>query len=216
MDNDIKERFDNASKEYVTDRYIWRYQAAQLVSMLVNPNLNDIILDIGCGTGKQIIELSYFIKLGIGIDISDGMIKQSTENARNENRKNVEFYIGTFDKPGGEFNLKDKQFTKIISNYTLHHLSLQEKKKAAEKMFDIGGQSLQAIIIGDLMFFENPDKYKDEYDTIGYGPKSDQPSKVEELVECFANFNFNVVVHKLHPLVGVLVAMKDKKATGTI
>lgn len=216
MDNDIKERFDNASKEYVTDRYIWRYKAAQLVSILVNPNLNDIILDIGCGTGKQIIELSYFIKLGIGIDISEGMIKQSTENARNENRKNVEFYIGTFDKPDGEFNLKDKQVTKIISNYALHHLSLQEKKKAIEEMFDIGGQSLQAIIIGDLMFFENPDKYKDEYDTIGYGPGSDQPSKVEELVECFSNFNFNVVVHKLHPLVGVLVAMKDKKAAGTI
>jgi SAM-dependent methyltransferase len=206
MDNGIKERFDNASKEYVTDRYIWRYKAAQLVSRLVNPNLNDIILDVGCGTGKQIIELSYFIKLGIGIDISEGMIKQSTENACNENRKNVEFFIGAFDKPDGEVNLKDKQITKIISNYALHHLSLQEKKKAIEKMFDIGGQSLQSIVIGDLMFFENPDKYKEEYDTIGYGPGSDQPSKVEELVKCFSKFDFDVVVHKLHPLVGVLAA----------
>ncbi len=206
MDNGIKERFDNASKKYVTDRYIWRYKAAQLVSRLVNPNSNDIILDMGCGTGKQIIELSYFIKLGIGIDISEGMIKQSIENCYNENINNVEFFIGSFDKPDGEVNLKDMQITKIISNYALHHLSLREKKKAIEKMFDVGGQSLQSIVIGDLMFFENPDKYKEKYDMIGYGPGSDQPSKVEELVECFSKFDFDVVVHKLHPLVGVLAA----------
>jgi len=208
MDNEIKERFDKASKEYVTDRYIWRYKAAQLVSKLVNPNLNDVILDIGCGTGKQIIELSYFIKLGIGIDISDGMINQSLKNVCNEDRKNVEFFIGTFDKPDEEVNLKNKKITKIISNYALHHLGLPEKNKAIEQMFNIGGESLQAIVLGDLMFFENPDKYRDEYDTIGYGPQSDQPSKVEDLLECFSKFHFNVVVHKLHPLVGVLAAKK--------
>lgn len=78
-------------------------------------------------------------------------------------------------------------------------------------MVEIGGESLQAIIIGDLTFFENPDKYKDEYDTIGYGPGSDQPSKAEELIECFSKFNFDLEVHKLHPLVGVLVAKKGKK-----
>lgn len=208
MDNSIKEKFDTASKTYETDRYIFRYTTAQLVSKLVNPNPKDIILDMGCGTGKQIIELSYFIKLGIGIDISDGMIKKSVENACNENRKNLEFFIGTFDNPSKEVDLKDKQITKIISNYALHHLSLPEKKNAIEKMFDIGGQSLQAIVIGDLMFFEGPDQYKDEYDVIGYGPGSDQPSTVEELVECFLKFDFNVVVLKLHPLVGVLVASK--------
>ncbi len=65
MDNNVKERFDKASKEYVTDRYIWRKRAGQLVSNLINPSLNDIILDIGCGTGNQIIELSSDIRLGI-------------------------------------------------------------------------------------------------------------------------------------------------------
>ena len=61
IDNSVKERFDNASKEYVTDNYIWRYRSAKLVSELVNPSVNDIILDMGCGTGKQIIELSNTI-----------------------------------------------------------------------------------------------------------------------------------------------------------
>lgn len=208
MDNNVKERFDNASKEYVTDKYIWRYKAGQLVSKLANPNLNDIILDIGCGTGKQIIELSNAIKLGIGIDISEGMIKQSTENACIENRENVEFFVGTFDKPDRDVDLKEKKITKIISNYALHHLNLKEKKNAVEKMVYIGGRSLETIIIGDLMFFENPDKYKDEYDIIGYGPEGDQPSMVEDLVKCFSGLDFNIEVHQLHPLVGVLVASK--------
>lgn len=208
MDYGVKERFDNASKEYVTDRYIWRYRSAQLVSKLVSPNINDIILDIGCGTGKQIIELSNSIKLGIGIDISDGMVKQATENARNENRENVKFYIGTFNKPDEKIDLSETHVTKIISNYALHHLNLQEKKKAIEKMADIGGRSLQMIIIGDLMFFENPDKYESEFNTVGYGPGSDKPSTVEELIGCFTNLPFNIEIHKLHPLVGVSVASK--------
>ncbi len=208
MDNGVKERFDNASKEYVTDRYIWRYRSAQLVNKLVSPNRNDIILDIGCGTGKQIIELSNFIKLGIGIDISDGMVKQATENARNENRENVKFYIGTFNRPDEKIDLSETHVTKIISNYALHHLNLQEKKKAIENMADLGGKSLEMIIIGDLMFFENPDKHKNEFNTVGYGPGSDQPSTVEELVGCFTKLSLNIEIHKLHPLVGVLVASK--------
>lgn len=208
MDNGVKERFDNASKEYVTDRYIWRYRSAQMVSKLARPNKNDIILDIGCGTGKQIIELSTYIKLGIGIDISDGMMKQATENAYNENRENVEFYVGTFNKPNERINLREIRVTKIISNYALHHLNLQEKKKAIEKMVDLGGQSLKKIIIGDLMFFENPNKHKNEFNTVGYGPGSDQPSTVDELVGCFTDLSLDIEIHKLHPLVGVLVASK--------
>lgn len=208
MDNGVKERFDNASKEYVTDRYIWRYRSAQMVSKIARPNKNDIILDIGCGTGKQIIELSTYIKLGIGIDISDGMMKQATENAYNENRENVEFYVGTFNKPNERINLREIHVTKIISNYALHHLNLQEKKKAIEKMVDLGGKSLKKIIIGDLMFFENPNKYKNEFNTVGYGPGSDQPSTVDELVGCFTDLSLDIEIHKLHPLVGVLVASK--------
>lgn len=159
-------------------------------------------------TGKQIIELSNYIKLGIGIDISDGMVEQATESARNENRENVEFYTGTFNKPDERINIREMHVTKIISNYALHHLNLQEKKKALKKMVDIGGQTLKTIIIGDLMFFESPDKYKDEFNSIGYGPGSDQPSTVEELIGCFNDLAFNIGVHKLHPLVGVLLASK--------
>ncbi len=208
MENTTKKRFDNASKKYLTDRYIWRYKSAQLVSKLVKPNESDVILDIGCGTGKQIIDLSDYIKLGIGIDISNGMIEQAIENAKNENKNNVNFYLGTFSKPDKETDLSLAGVTKIISNYALHHLNLEEKKKAIDKMIHVGGESLRMIVIGDLMFSDNPENYTNEFNTIGYGPGIDTPSTVDEMKECFVNLPYDIEIHKLHPLVGVLVATK--------
>lgn len=208
MNTNIKERFDEASSKYRTDSYVWRAKSAEMVSKLVSPQANDIILDIGCGTGIQIIELSKIVKLAIGIDISDGMIEQVRKNANNANRDNVKFYIGTFENPEKEINLKEQGITKIISNYALHHLNLQEKQDAFKKMIDIGGESLQTIVIGDLMFFENPDDYKEDFENVAYGPGDDQPSTVEDLTKCFSGLGFNIEIHKLHPLVGVLEARK--------
>lgn len=84
MEDKAKERFNNASSKYVTGSYIWRDRTAKLINELVKPNSKDIILDIGCGTGNQLIELSKKIKLAIGIDISEGMIKQAKENVKRE------------------------------------------------------------------------------------------------------------------------------------
>lgn len=206
MEVGAKQRFDNASKQYVTDSYYWRAKTAELINELLKPEMNDVVLDLGCGTGKQLIQLSQRVKLAIGIDISDGMIKQAEENAESESVQNTEFYIGTFEEPSLNVNLKAKYITKIISNYALHHLTTEFKKKAIEKMIAIGGESLQSIIVGDLMFFQDPKDYTEEFALVGYGPEMDFPSSVEELTDCFLNFNFTVEVHKLHPLVGVIVA----------
>jgi DNA-binding transcriptional MerR regulator/precorrin-6B methylase 2 len=206
METRAKQRFNNASNQYVTDSYYWRSKTAELINELVKPNINDILLDLGCGTGKQIIELSPKVKLAIGVDISDGMIRQANENIQNEKVNNIELYIGTFEEPSLNVDLQKKSITKIISNYALHHLTIEYKQKAIEKMINIGGESLQSIIIGDLMFFENPNNFREEFSLVGYGPEVDFPSTVEELKNCFLNFDFNVEVHKLHPLVGVVVA----------
>ncbi|WP_346846672.1 MerR family transcriptional regulator [uncultured Clostridium sp.] len=210
METRAKQRFNDASKQYVTDSYHWRSKTAELINELIKPNINDIVLDLGCGTGKQIIELSRKIKLAIGVDISDGMLKQAKENIENERAHNIELYIGTFEEPELSVDLRKKCITKIISNYALHHLTTIYKQKAIEKMINIGGENLQSIIIGDLMFFKNPNDYKDEFSLVGYGPEVDFPSSVEELKNCFLNFDFTVEVHRLHPLVGVVVANRNK------
>ncbi|MFL0268083.1 MerR family transcriptional regulator [Candidatus Clostridium radicumherbarum] len=206
MESRAKQRFNNASTQYVTDGYYWRAKSAELINKLVKPNLNDIILDLGCGTGKQIIDLSRKIKLAIGVDISDGMITQSKENIEKARVHNVEVYVGSFEEPDLNVDLQKKCINKIISNYALHHLTTKYKKDAIEKMVTLGGDNLESIIIGDLMFFDNPDDYKEEFSLVGYGPEVDFPSSAEELANCFLNFGFEIHVHKLHPLVGVIAA----------
>lgn len=210
METRAKQRFNQASNQYVTDSYYWRSKTAELINELIKPNINDVVLDLGCGTGKQIIELSRKVKLAIGVDISDGMIRQAKENIENERIHNIEFYIGTFEEPNLNIDLQKKCITKIISNYALHHLTTTYKQKAIEKMINVGGESLQSIIIGDLMFFQNPNDYIQEFSVVGYGPEVDFPSSVEELMNCFSNFDFTVEVHRLHPLVGVMVARRNR------
>lgn len=207
MEDKAKERFNNASSKYVTGSYIWRDRTAKLINELVKPNSKDIILDIGCGTGNQLIELSKKIKLAIGIDISEGMIKQAKENVKREGKNNIEFFIGTFLEPNLNIALGEKHVTKIISNYALHHLAMEYKEKAIEKMIDLN-EDVKQIIIGDLMFFEDPEKYKSEFSLVGYGPEVDFPSTVKEIKECFEKFYFITEIHKLHPLVGVIVAKR--------
>lgn len=208
METRAKQRFNNASNQYVTDSYYWRSKTAELINELVKPNMDDVILDLGCGTGKQIIELSHKIKLAIGVDISDGMLRQAKENIEKERINNIDLYIGTFEEPNMNVDLHKKGVTKIISNYALHHLATEYKQKAIEKMINIGGENLQNIIIGDLMFFENPDDFREEFSIVGYGPEVDSPSSVEELMNCFLNYDFTLEVHKLHPLVGVIIASR--------
>jgi len=173
METSAKQRFNNASKQYITDSYYWRSKTAEIINQLVKPNMNDVVLDLGCGNGKQIIELSRKVKLAIGVDISDGMIRQAKENIENEKVYNIELYIGTFEDPNLNVDLQKKCVTKIISNYALHHLTTIYKQKAIQKMINIGGENLQSIIIGDLMFFEDPNDYKKEFSSVGYGPEVD-------------------------------------------
>lgn len=209
METRAKQRFNNASKQYVTDSYYWRAKTAGLMNELVKPNVNDVVLDLGCGTGKQLIKLSSKVKLAIGVDVSDGMVTQAKDNGDKEGIHNLEFYIGSFEEPDLNVDLKKKSVTKIISNYALHHLTTAYKQKAIEKMISIGGETLESIIIGDLMFFEEPMDYEEEFSLVGYGPEVDSPSSVEELINCFSNFDFSIEVHRLHPLVGVLVANRN-------
>jgi len=211
MEVKAKQRFNNACKQYVTNSYYWRAKTAELINELVKPNIDDVILDLGCGTDKQLIEISKKVKLAIGVDISEGMLKQAKENVENEGVRNIELYIGSFEEPSLNIDLQRKHITKIISNYALHHLTTEYKQKAIENMIDIGGENLQSVIIGDLMFFENPETHKEEFALVGYGPEVDFPSSIEELMNCFLNFDFTIEVHKLHPLVGVIIANSNKK-----
>jgi len=59
-------------------------------------------------------------------------------------------------------------------------------------------------MIGDLMFFDEPDKHRDDFDKVRYDEgEYDFPPTVKYLTECLGG---EVQAHQIHPLVGVLAA----------
>lgn len=75
-------------------------------------------------------------------------------------------------------------------------------------MINLAGDNLEMIVIGDLMFFDDPENYADQYDQIGYGPGIDLPCYADELACLFDGSVFTVTLDRIHPLVGVLKAMR--------
>jgi ubiquinone/menaquinone biosynthesis C-methylase UbiE len=98
------------------------YHLQKFVKLLGPPPKK--ILDAGCGTGKDI---SYFSSLGyevIGIDLSEGMLKEAKETLKN--RPNVCLIRGDFRTTG----FPDNYFDGIWSSASLVHLPQNEKKRA--------------------------------------------------------------------------------------
>ena len=54
-------------------------------------NTNDTLLDFGCATGKNTIELSEYVDNVRGIDISSKMIEIAQNKAKDQNIGNVTF-----------------------------------------------------------------------------------------------------------------------------
>jgi 2-polyprenyl-6-hydroxyphenyl methylase/3-demethylubiquinone-9 3-methyltransferase len=79
---DIKVFFDECASDYAEkhgnlDRLI-NYRIS-LIKEAVQPRINHLVLDLGCGIGHYLSELAGLIGHGIGIDISDNMIKTAKE-----------------------------------------------------------------------------------------------------------------------------------------
>lgn len=52
------------------------------------------VLDLGCGTGRQLLDLAGLISGGMGLDLSEGMIMQAREHARGSGVDVIEFQTG--------------------------------------------------------------------------------------------------------------------------
>ena len=73
-------------------------------------------LDLGCGTGRTVFELSKHFKNVIGVDISDSMVEFAQQKC--QNKCNTTFFNNDIRK----LNLKPNSFDYIVSHTTFHHL----------------------------------------------------------------------------------------------
>jgi arsenite methyltransferase len=91
-----------------------------------------VILDVGCGTGSLALLLSPHAKHVHGLDISGEMVRIARKKAAAQNSHNVTFHIGDLDSkvPFAKASLDG------ICAYSLLHL-LQEPAEALERIYSL-------------------------------------------------------------------------------
>lgn len=166
----------------------------------------DVLLDVGTGTGDTAIAAAHICCQVIGIDISKNRLEKARQKAVQENVENVIFAYGAFEELCAELDLASYSITKILAVYSLHHLPDPLKRKSLCMMADLLHKPGR-IVIGDIMFFEDPEEYRETFDDVYYDDgNTDFPSSVEYLTECLEQIGAHVHIEKIHPLVGVIRA----------
>ena len=187
-------RFDEIAGEYDEGNTEEYRACVSLVVEHADPLPDDTVLDLGTGTGAIALALAPAAGRVVGRDISEGMMEQAREKARQQGFDNVEFGRGTFREPN-----YDGRVDVVVSNFAMHHLSDEEKREAIEVIASLGPRK---FVLGDVMFFGTPDPEEPFY-----SPEVDDPSTVGYLADALTDAGFSLTaVEMVHEQVGVLVA----------
>ncbi|WP_435095555.1 class I SAM-dependent methyltransferase [Halarchaeum sp. P4] len=193
---DHAERFDEIAAEYDESSGDVYMECLRLVIEHADPTGDDVVLDLGCGTGAVALALADEAGRVVGRDVSEGMLSKARQKASARNLSNVEFGEGRFRDPG-----YDGEATIVTSNFALHHLDDEAKREAIAVM---AGYGPRRIVLGDVMFFGEPNPEEPFYD-----PEVDDPATVGVLVDAFTDEGYAITaVEMVHPQAGVLVAEK--------
>ena len=193
-------RFDEKAGAYDDSKSEEYHACANLVVEHATPESDDVVLDLGTGTGAIALALAPDAKRVVGRDISDGMLEQARQKAAEAGLENVTFGHGTFQEP--EY---DGPVDVVVSNFALHHLSDTEKREAISVIADLEPRK---FVLGDVMFFGDPDP-----DDPFYTPAVDDPATVGMLADAFTDAGFSLTaVERVHDQVGVLVAERSPTA----
>jgi len=187
-------RFDDVAAEYDDEMTPEYNECVALVLEHAAPTSDETVLDLGCGTGAIALGLAADAGTVVGRDISEGMMDQAREKAAERGLENVEFGEGRFREPNydGDVNV-------VTSNFAMHHLADDEKREAIDV---IAALDPRRIVLGDVMFFGEPDPEEPFY-----SPEVDDPATVGVLADAFTDAGYALTeVEMVHDQVGVLVA----------
>jgi len=188
------DRFSRLAPEYDDDASPSYRACADLIVSYADPAPDDVVLDLGTGTGAIALALAPDAGRVVGRDISDGMLDEARRKATERDLSNVEFGEGRFRDPN-----YDGSVDVVVSNFALHHLSDDEKREAIEA---IAALDPRKFVLGDVMFFEDPDPESDVYD-----PAVDDPAQAGVLAAALTDAGFVLTaVDRVSPAVGVVVA----------
>jgi SAM-dependent methyltransferase len=189
------DRFSDSAAEYDETQDSPEYRAAaDLVVDHADPNPEDTVLDLGTGTGAIAFGVTADAGKVIGRDISEGMLEQASRKASERGVDNVEFGHGRFREPN-----VSEPVDIVTSNFAMHHLGDDEKREAIQIIAEMRPRR---IVLGDVMFFGDPDPEEPFY-----SPEVDDPATVGVLADAFTDHGYALTaVEMIADQVGVLVA----------
>lgn len=120
--------------------------AARVVDS-ADPQPDDVVIDLGAGTGLLSLALAPRVDRVLAVDFAPEMLRRLAERARRDKHDNVE----TIEADLRHLPFDDESATLVVSNYAFHHLGRGEKELAlaeARRVLAPGGR----LVICDMMF----------------------------------------------------------------
>ncbi len=111
--------FDRWSETYEHDsaaRWLREVQTEALAALALRPD--DVLLDVGCGTGAAVRDAAPNVARAVGFDLSPGMIAQARTRAQTAGLDNVEFRQGDVSGP---LPFAGAEFTALVCTTAFHH-----------------------------------------------------------------------------------------------
>jgi ubiquinone/menaquinone biosynthesis C-methylase UbiE len=114
---------------------------------LAEPKRDDLVVDLGAGTGLLALALAPLVSELVAVDISERMLERLDDAAVGDGIHNVQ----TLNADLRRLPLADESATLVVSNYAFHHLDDAGKELAlaeARRILRPGGR----LVICDMMF----------------------------------------------------------------
>ncbi|MBV0903232.1 class I SAM-dependent methyltransferase [Haloarcula salina] len=191
------ERFSEHAADYDESQDSDAYRACvDFVVEHAAPDADDVVLDIGTGTGAIALALAPDAGEVLGRDISEGMLDEAREKAAEGGVENVAFGEGRFRDPN-----VDGPVDVVTSNFAMHHLGDDEKRDAIDALAAL---EPRRIVLGDVMLFG------DDTAAPFYDPAVDDPATVGLLADAFTDAGYALTaVEMVTEQAGVLVAERS-------
>ncbi len=110
------------------------------------------VLDVGCGTGNQLIHLAPQIKYGLGIELSETMINTCRQQVNTLGITHCEFQLADASSLP---HLNDMSFDFAISSMVIHEMPTELRLPVLSEMKRLG----KTIILADWIY-PQPSRWK--------------------------------------------------------
>ncbi len=175
----------------------------------LNLSPDDILLDMGAGTGKLALKAAGKCKKVLYLDINEESLVAVLENARQVGVRNVEFIHSPLEDAAKNPLIKESGFNKILMNYSLHHLPDESKKETIRSLLLLMKRPGK-VVMGDRIFFVDPSDDIDVLDEVDSdGGETDYPARVDFLLNILKNAGGKVESFEFHPMAGIIIADFD-------